>query len=152
MTPPHAWSSWHAARDRQRLPRLGRWFCPAYPTPPPPRVVDEDLERIKALEVLDEDLERIKVLRLKAAATSAQADDAAGHGELRRRTQGHADEDLERIAALRRTAAAPSWTPEDDEELAALRLKAAVNRRRAGRKAPQERRTTVTPDGSFNRG
>ena len=68
-------------------------------------MVDEDLERIKALEVLDEDLERIKALRLKAAATSAQADDEERDriAELRRRTQGHADEDLERIAALRRS-------------------------------------------------
>ena len=121
-------------------------------------MVDEDLERIKALEVLDEDLERIKALRLKAAATSAQADDEERDriAELRRRTQGHADEDLERIAALRRrTAATPSWTPEDDEELAALRLKAAAVATAAApdairRKAPQELATTVTPDGSFN--
>ena len=64
--------------------------------------------------MVDEDLERIKALRLKAAATSAQADDEERDriAELRRRTQGHADEDLERIAALRRrTAATPSWTP-----------------------------------------
>ena len=63
-------------------------------------MVDEDLERIKALEVLDEDLERIKALRLKAAATSAQADDEERDriAELRRRTQGHADEDLEVFA------------------------------------------------------
>ena len=108
--------------------------------------------------MVDEDLERIKALRLKAAATSAQADDEERDriAELRRRTQGHADEDLERIAALRRrTAATPSWTPEDDEELAALRLKAAAVATAAApdairRKAPQELATTVTPDGSFN--
>ena len=92
--------------------------------------------------MVDEDLERIKALRLKAAATSAQADDEERDriAELRRRTQGHADEDLERIAALRRrTAATPSWTPEDDEELAALRLKARRrrHRRRAGRDPAQ---------------
>ena len=68
----------------------------------------------------------------------------------------HADEDLERVAALRRrTAAAPAWTPEDDEELAAPRLKAAAVATAAApgairRKAPQELATTVTPDGSFN--
>ena len=105
--------------------------------------------------MVDEDLERIKALRLKAAATSAQADDEERDriAELRRRTQGHADEDLERIAALRRrTAATPSWTPEDDEELAALRLKAAAAAAPDAirRKAPKELATTVTPDGSFN--
>jgi serine/threonine protein kinase len=52
----------------------------------------------------------------------------------------------------RRTAAAPAWTPEDDEELAALRLKAAARAAPDAirRKAPQELATTVTPDGSFN--
>ena len=105
--------------------------------------------------MVDEDLERIKALRLKAAATSAQADDEERDriAELRRRTRGHADEDLQRVEALRRkTAAAPAWTPEDDEELAALRLKAAAAAAPDAirRKAPKELATTVTPDGSFN--
>ena len=103
-----------------------------------------------------EERDRIAELRQRTAAATAANEDLDRIAALRRRTQGHADEDLERLEALRRkTAAAPAWTPEDDEELAALRLKAAAVATAAApgairRKAPQELATTVTPDGSFN--